>query len=305
MRLQERAVRLAARALPAVRREVRREEWLADLHGSRELGINSWTVALGALRDAATLHNLRNHVRSASPRTWAALAFAMLGLVAVGVPGAALTSYMADRFQGVVTTETRADGDEILVHWREYPAIAGADTRLLLAGPTLEEGLEAGEAVIQDLRKEIAERVPVDWSRETDEAVLSPVENGYGGMSMLVAVNAPTWLGASGGVSADIVKDLVSAIDEVTGSHGFTGFRLDELMSADPDTTFVVGIATDAFGQWVAFTIGTPPGQASESGAEVSLAYGANGLLPGSQRAEFLAQVDPYLEFNQPEPRPS
>ena len=50
----ERVVRLAALTVSRSRREVRLEEWLADLAGCEELGIRPRQVALGALMSAMT-----------------------------------------------------------------------------------------------------------------------------------------------------------------------------------------------------------------------------------------------------------
>lgn len=94
MRTAERMLRLAASALPAARRDDRLEEWLADLEGSRELGLTRSSIVLGALRIGAVENRLtRAAVR---PRTWAIGGAAVLGLLVIGVPAAAIGATAAE-----------------------------------------------------------------------------------------------------------------------------------------------------------------------------------------------------------------
>lgn len=304
MKLQERIIRLAARALPGARREVRLEEWLADLEGCAELGMPTWVVPLGAVRDVATTRNLRNHLLQTRRRTWVALGLSALAVGLVVVPGVAVAAYALDQFRGVVTTETNADGADVTVRWRDYPAIAGVDPDAILASPSLEDGIALGVRVIDDIRTELEGAVTVDWTQEAGEGTVQAAPNQFGGTSMLYIVNTPAWSSPLGSLTALESEQLIAAISEAGERHGFTQLRLDPGESRQ-GPVFTSGTLSDANGQWLAFMVGLPPGQEAAATASITIAYGANGLLPESDRPEFEQRLAAFLDFEQPEPQAS
>lgn len=306
MRLGERVIRLAARALPRARREVRLEEWLADLEGCAELGLSTWIVPLGAVRDVATVHNLRNHVVQARRRTWVVLGLTTLATAFVGVPAVAVAAYAFDQIRGVVTTETSSDGADVTVRWRDYPAIAGVDTGALLASPSLEDGLLLGARLVSDIRTQLDEAIPqLDWEQEAAEGTVQPAPNQFGGTSMLYIVNSPAWVSPMNDLSSVPSESVIAAIREVGERYSFTEFRLDPA-ELGQGARFASGRLSDASGQWLAFAVGVLPGQgaAAEVGS-ITISYGANGLLPESDRAEFERRLSGFLLFEQPEPQTS
>lgn len=299
MKLEERIVRLAVRALPARRREARLEEWLADLAGCRELGLGSWGVALGAVRCAAMSRNVREHLFEVRPRTWVAAGAAVLGVGAVALPSIAVAAYAAEQLRGVVTSEVQADGTEVTVHWRDYPAIAGVHPSCAAARPTLEEGLAAGVAVTTAIREELATALYLEWAEEApDSGVIQPAQNGFGGISMLYVVNAPAWKTAVDPLTAEQIEEVADSIADAASLHGFTQITMEPL---DPSLSghFRAGTLSDRNGQWLSFSVGTVPGNPSPT---ITLMYGANALLPTADQAEFDQRIAPFLGYDPPPP---
>jgi hypothetical protein len=270
-------LRLIAASLPAARRADRLEEWLADLEGSRELGLSRRTVVLGALRLGLT----ENRVARLRPRTWLVGGAAALGIIVLGVPTVAIGGTIVDSARGVVTVERSADGTEQAVSWRDYPGVGGADPAEALTGPTAEQGVRLGEAITAEIRAAL----DLDWTEEDGGQVYFPAENRYGGLSMLVTVNTPAWLSATAPQDAERAMDVVRGILD---RHGFTA---PVLVHDDAKTTS--GLAAGPAGQWVSFTW---------SSASVVVSYGANALLPAADRAEFERRLAPFLPYAQPAP---
>ena len=273
----ERMLRLIAASLPAARRDDRLEEWLADLQGTRELGLSPSTVVLGALRLGLT----ENRVARLRPRTWLVGGAATLGIIVLGVPTVAIGGTIVDSARGVVTVETAADGTERTVSWRDYPGVGGVDPAEVLSGPTAAEGVRLGETITAEIRAAL----DLGWSREDGGQAYFPTENRYGGLSMLVTVNTPAWLSATAPRNTESAMGLVQGILD---SHGFSAPVL-----AQDDTTTTSGLAEGPAGQWLFFTW---------SADSVAVSYGANALLPAADRAEFERRLAPFLPYAQPAP---
>lgn len=303
MRLDERIVRLAVRALPAGRREARLEEWLADLDGCQELGLGSWSVVLGAVRSAAMSRNIRAHIVEVRPRTWITAGIAALGIGVLAIPGVAIAAYAADQLRGIVTVEPQPDGTQLTLHWRDYPAIAGVHPSTLRTAPTLEEGLALGERVTEDIRGELAAVLPLEWVQDDPETgVIQPTQNGFGGVSMLHVVNTPAWHSTVAALTAEQIDHVTTAMTDVANLHGFTQLTIEPLDENLP-TEFRAGTLSDSSGQWLSFSVGTPPGQESDTASPtIILMYGANGLLPAADQTQFEQKLEPFLGYAQPAP---
>ena len=327
MRFDERVVRIAAATLPRTMRAVRREEWLADLEHADELGIPRSDVALGAVAAVLTARP-----RSAvSGRRRLAVAGIVVAAAVVGTPVVAVAAYAIDNARGIVTTEQDADGSEQTVYWRDYPGMTGLDPDELLAGPTLEQGIADGESMVAEIQDALTAEFGLDWAAApTDELTVMPARNGFGGESMLHLVNTPTAQTSSVPRTWAQKERAIAIIGEITARYGFDAPVLDHerwpqseedsIISyggATPETQVLVsGIVEGPAGQWMFFQFqdlsndrtGEFTKRAEESekfGWEpnsISVMYGANGLLPAADRAEFLTRLAPFLGYAQPEP---
>lgn len=301
MKLDERIVRLAVLALPTGRREARLEEWLADLDGCQELGLGSWNVVLGAVRSAAMPSNVRAHIVEIRPRTWITAGIAAAGIAVLAVPGIAIAAYAADQLRGVVTVEAQPDGTDLTLRWRDYPAIAGVDPSTVRTAPTLEEGLALAETVTEDVRRELAAALPLEWVQDDPESgVIQLAQNGFGGTSMLHVVNRPAWHTPVAALTSEQIDQVATVMAEVAGRHGFTQLTI-EPPDRNLPVDFRAGTLSDSNGQWLSFTVGTPPGQESDS-PTITLMYGANGLLAAADHVQFEHRVQPFLGYPQPAP---
>ncbi|WP_395639667.1 hypothetical protein [Pseudolysinimonas sp.] len=330
MRFDERVVRLAAATLPRRVRDIRREEWLADLEHADELGIPRRDVAFGAVTSALTA---RPH-SAMSARRRLAIGAAVVGGALVATPVVAVAAYAFDNARGIVTVEQDADGTEQTVFWREYPGIAGLDADELLDGPTLEEGIATGEAMVAEMRDALTAEFGLEWAPPPiDELTVIRTENHFGGFSMLYVVNAPTSQTTTVPRAWADKERAIAIIGEVAARYGFgeptldpygseesTEDRIRDLGGATPAEQVVVsGMVPGPAGQWLWFsfqdlandTTGRFTEQADQSAEHgweresISLGYGANGLLPEEDRAEFIERLAPFAGYAQPEPQVS
>ncbi len=324
-RFDEHVVRAAAATLPRRLRDIRREEWLADLEHAHNLGIPRSAVAFGAV--AAVL--------TARPRTEVsakrALAIAVVVATAVvGVPVVAVAASAIDNARGIVTTERDADGAEQTVYWRDYPGIAGLDPEEVLAGPTFEQGLIDGEAMTAEIQDALTAEFGVDWAAPpSDETTAMRAENQFGGLSLLRVINAPGAQTTSVPRTWAEKERAIAIIGEVTARYGFGAPSLDQdrwpqtaedrirdYGGATPETQVLVsGVVEGPTGQWLFFSFqdlaqdrtGRFTEQAEQSVAygwqpeSISFAYGANGLLPAADRAEFAQRMQAFGGYPQPE----
>ncbi|MEO5993318.1 MAG: hypothetical protein ABIP92_07220 [Arthrobacter sp.] len=267
-----------------------------------------------------------------SGRLWILAALlAVAGIVAV--PAAAILQHMFESAIGRTTVDAGADGAERTVYWREYPGVAGVDSRQILAGPTPQEGFDAGQAMVAEIRAALSEEFQLEWSPAGDEAGGSPfqrpTENNYGGQSLLTNVNGPESQSTTVPQAWEEKQRAIGIIGEVSGRYGYGTPTIDALegWSAEDRTrdlggltpeeqVIVSGVALGRAGQWLSFrfqdlskdTSGTfkerlqqPEGSPWQLNT-LALGYGANGLLAAEDRAEFESRLEPFRGLTPPEP---
>jgi hypothetical protein len=334
MSAAERLVRVAVTLLPRARRDARREEWLADLAGAEEVGIPRAQVVWGAFRAAAS-EGARARRASLTPRRVLIAIAIGTGALVVGAPVAAFAVLLAADARGIVTVEKTADGERE-VFWRDYPGIPELDPAEVLAGPTLEEGEAAGRAMLTEIEDELTAELGLQWApapTPNGEDVAFPAQNYYGGTSMLRILNVQSRQATSVPATWEEKERALDIIEAVASRHGFTDFRLDhdaEWMTEEdaihshgaltPEESVIVsGGLTGPTGQWLWFTIQDMSLDHDGRFAEefegpqeygwlpnsISFTYGANGLLPAADRAEFERRLAPYVGLERPEPLPS
>jgi hypothetical protein len=327
----ETLVRIAAALLPRSRREVRREEWLADLAGAEEVGIPRMQVALGALRSALS-EGLSARRGTFTRRRIFAISAIVVGAVVVGAPAAAIAVMLVSDVRGVVTVEATEDGQRE-VFWRDYPGIPELEPEDILAGPTLEEGEAAGRALLEEIEMALTAEFGLEWAPPSignGDQVAFPAENFYGGASMLRTLNVQGRQSTSVPATWTEKDRALEIIASVAARRGFTEFTLDHdsehMTAADlkesfggvtPEESVIVsGMLEGPKGQWLMFTMQdlsldadgrfTEQAEASaEYGSlpnSISVMYGANGLLPGADRAEFERRLAPYVGLDRPTP---
>lgn len=334
MRPDERVVRAAALLLPASRRSLRREEWLADLAGAESLGLSRRAVVGGALR-AAVAEGVSARHAAMTPRRALSAAAIGLAVVMVGAPAAAYAAFLVVEARGVVTVETDADGSSREVLWRDYPGVPELEPDEILAGPTLEEGELAGRAMLAEIESELTAQLGLAWAPavvDTDTEI-PPAQNYYGGSSMLRILNIPSRQSTTVPTTWEHKQRVIAIIAEVGARYGFDDLGLDHdrpgttpadaersFGGATPESSVIVsGGLTGPTGQWVWFSLqdlsldddGRFAEQFEGSATygwlpnSISLMYGANGLLPEGDRAEFQRRLEPFLGLARPEPLPS
>lgn len=327
----ETLIRIAAAFVPRSRRDRRREEWLADLAGAEELGIPRMQVALGALQ-AAMSEGVRARRGALSRRRVFAVAAIGLGAVVIGTPAAAFAVMLVSDARGVVTVEATDDGQRE-VFWRDYPGIPELEPEEILSGPTLEEGESEGRALLAEIEAALTVESGLDWaapSHGNGVQVAFPAQNFYGGPSMLSTLNVQGR--QSTGVPATWAEKerMLQIIERVAARRGFTEVMLDhdsEYMTAadlvesfgavTPEESVIVsGTIEGPHGQWLMFTVQDlsldqdgrfteQAGASAENGSlsnSVAFMYGANGLLPDADRAEFERRLAPFVGLTRPEP---
>lgn len=327
-------IRLAAAFLPRSHREVRREEWLADLAGADELGIPRAQVAVGALR-AALSEGVRVRAAAVTRRRALVVAGIVVGAVVVAAPVAAIAAMLASDARGVVTVEVTEDGDRE-VFWRDYPGVPELDPDDVLAGPTLEEGEAAGRVLMDEIESALTTEFRLEWAAPptgNGDQVAFPAQNYYGGESMLRTLNVPGRQSTTVPTTWPEKERVLEIIVEVAGRHGYTDLTLDHetgdmsdedlvesFGSADPEKMVTLsGMLQGSNGQWLSFGLQdlsldvdgrfVEQSKGSEEygvlSNSISLMYGANALLPNADRAEFEQRLAPYVGLERPEPLPS
>jgi hypothetical protein len=330
MNASETVVRIAAGLLPRARRAQRREEWLADLAGAEELGIPRSQVALGALR-AALAEGSRARRAAFTPRRALAVVAIGAGVIAVGAPVAAFAVMLASDARGVVTVEAGEDGDRE-VFWRDYPGIPELDPDDVLAGPSLEEGEAAGRALMAEIEAALTAEFGLAWApapNTNGEQDDFPAQNYYGGESMLRVLNVEGRPSTSVPATWTEKERMLAVIADVASRRGYTDMSFDheagymteaEVIetygaSTPEEMVLVAGTLQGPTGQWLMFSMrdlsldgdGRFAEQFEDGGpnSSISFVYGANGLLPSADRAEFERRLEPYVGLERPEPLPS
>lgn len=326
----ETLVRIAAATLPRALRAQRREEWLADLAGAEELGIPRSQVALGALRAALT-EGSRARRAAVTPRRALAVVAIGAGVVAIGAPVAAFAVMLASDARGVVTVEAGEDGDRE-VFWRDYPGIPELDSEDVLDGPTLEEGEANGRALMAEIEAALTAEFGLAWAPapETNGGQDDfPAQNYYGGESMLRVLNVSGRPSTSVPATWTEKERMLAVIADVAAGYGYTDMSFDhdagymteeEVVEAYGGATpeemvLLMGTLQGQTGQWLMLSMhdlsldheGRFAEQFENGGPDgsISLLYGANGLLPSADRAEFERRLEPYIGLERPEPLPS
>lgn len=275
---------------------------------------------------------------SAAPRRrrWWLIGLATVAVFVVSVLVLEVSQFGITQSIGRVTEVTDPDGFKRTVHWREYPGIAGIDSRDVLDGPTLEEGYAGGTAMVADIEGALTAEFGMGWTNDrAGEAGFDPfhrrVQNWFGGESMLTLINAPSSVSTTGPTSWTDKQRATEIIAEVTARHGYSAPVLggggpqnatDEDLVRDfggttPETQVIVsGNVAGPTGQWLSFAFmdltkdvdgrfAERLGSAVDSTTGpswITLSYGANGLLPEADREEFERRLEPFAELTQPPP---
>jgi len=106
------------------------------------------------------------------PRTWILGGLITVGALAIGTPVVVGGGYIIEQFRGVVTEEVVADGSTQAVHWKEYPGVVDIDTAETLSGPSFEDGLRDGDAMITEIQAGLTAQLGVQWGKRPDAPVL-------------------------------------------------------------------------------------------------------------------------------------
>ena len=236
----------------------------------------------------------------------------------------------------VVTTATGADGQEVELHWAEHPGQAGSTVDEVLDGPSLEEGLAEGEAMVAEMQEAVTGTAGLTWTAppavQDGGDVVFPTENGWGGPSLLRVVNLPTQQTTSVPEAWADKQEVIAVLGEVAARHGWSEPVLDEDRwpqereariealggATHPEQVLVTGMIEGPTGQWLSFgftdlskddaegTFAERGRGATEAGWEpcsLTLSYGANGLLPEADRAEFERRAAPFAGHAEPPAR--
>lgn len=265
-------------------------------------------------------------------RWWIFAAILIVVGIAV-VPVASVVHHIYDNAVGRTTVATDADGTERTVYWREYPGVAGIDSQQVLEGPTPQQGFDAGQAMIAEIKAALSEEFQLEWAPVGATGGRNPfhrpIENHYGGESLLTNVNGPESQSTTVPQTWEAKQRALSIIGEVTRRYGFEAPAIDglenwsaedrirDLGGLTPDKQVIVsGVALGRAGQWLSFrfqdlskdTNGTfkerlrPPEGSSWQMNTLALSYGANGLLAAEDRNEFESRIEPFRGLIPPEP---
>lgn len=265
-------------------------------------------------------------------RRWWVLGAVLAAVALAAVPAAGIAHFMITNAVGRTTVATNADGTQRTVYWREYPGVAGVDPHQILEGPTPEEGYETGQDMVGEIKAALTEEFQLEWAPMGDQANDSPfhkpIENQYGGQSLLTNVNGPESQSTTVPQTWADKQRAISIIGEVSRRYGygtpaiddFEGWsaedRVRELGGATPETQVIIsGVALGKAGQWLAFrfqdlskdTDGAfaerfrPPEGSRWQMNTLALSYGANGLLAAEHRKEFEFRLEPFRGLIPPE----
>jgi hypothetical protein len=219
------------------------------------------------------------------------------------------------------------------VYWRGYPGVAGIDSQQVLEGPTPQQAYDAGQTMIAEIKAALSEEFQLEWAPVVDAGGRSPfhrpIENHYGGESLLTNVNGPESQSTTVPQTWEAKQRAISVIGDVTRRYSFEAPAIDglenwsaedrirDLGGLTPDKQVIVsGVALGRAGQWLSFrfqdlskdTNGTfkerlrPPEGSQWQMNTLALSYGANGLLAAEDRNEFESRIEPFRGLIPPEP---
>ena len=258
-------------------------------------------------------------------RRWWIFAAILIVAGIAAVPVASIVHHMVDRAVGRTTVAKDADGTERTVYWREYPGVAGIDSQQVMEGPTPQRGYDAGQPMIAEIQAALSEEFQLEWAPVSDTGGGSPfhrpIENHYGGESLLTTVNGPESQSTTVPRTWEEKQRALSIIGEVTRRHGYEAPTIDGLESwsaedrirdlggLTPDKQVIVsGVALGRAGQWLSFRFQDlskdtdrtfqerlrPPEGSQCKMDTLALSYGANGLLAAEDRHEFESRLEPF-----------
>jgi hypothetical protein len=119
------------------------------------------------------------------------------------------------------SSPTVSDG----VDWAEYPGWYFGDESRTLSAPRLEQAETDNIALLEELRAAVQQEVDVSWV-EHGTATESPLENAWGGPSMLSDWESPRWYTTQEISDVELKERLVDRVSEVLADHGFDDARL-------------------------------------------------------------------------------
>ncbi|MFL4474794.1 hypothetical protein ACIPVK_12415 [Paeniglutamicibacter sp. MACA_103] len=261
------------------------------------------------------------------------LAAGVLLGIALLVPLAVVVSSTIGHSLARSTVVVLADGTRQKIHWRDYPSTAGIDPQDVLQGPTPEEGLARGQAMVAEIKAALDREFSLEWRTAPESPGRNPflpsVNNEFGGTSLLTAISGPR--AESTTVPEDwndkmLVIRIIADVSKKYGYAGPEGVGFDPVAEGEPEAgpgpttpeeqVMINGEVRGPAGQWLAFTLrdfskdqdGYHAARAIEaSGPDaarscIELRYGADGLLPENHREEYIRRLEPFLGLVPPPP---
>lgn len=225
-----------------------------------------------------------------------------------------------------VTDVTDSDGTHRTLNWIDYPGDAAIDPDQVLAGPSAELASENGKAMISAITSRISSEFNYRWSTSgTVSATRESSQNGYGGKSILKALNSPTSNSFGTPKLWAEKQRVIAIIAQVTERYHFSAPVLEknprlespkdirlERGGLTPQTqVYVFGSVSGPAGQWLSFGFsdlskdgtGRLAAEAQAAGWQtntISLQFGANALLPNRDRAKFISALKPFAGVERP-----
>ncbi len=148
--------------------------------------------------------------------------FIVAGIAAVPVAG--VVHHMVGNAVGRTTVSTSADGNERTIYWRDYPGVAGVDPLEVLAGPTPEEGNETARTMVAEIKAALSAEFRQEWApvdAQSRSPFHGPIENQYGGKSLLTNVNGPESQSTSVPQTWAEKQRAIAIIGDVTHRYGY------------------------------------------------------------------------------------
>lgn len=240
-----------------------------------------------------------------------AAAAALAAVVAVTAGGCA---------ESPKTSYTDAAGATVTVDWADYPAAAWIDSALVLGGPMVEQTTAAEEGLIREVREALdaefgAEHGPFRWREVRAGSENAPADydewhpmsgNGYGGDSMLLTYNSPTWEAAATIPQRDWER-VIEVVAGLAARHGLAQRMQEEQSEWSGWMRTETLLRGDA--EWLSVSVlDTSLDDRARRDAEehdwilsgIQLFYGIT-TIREAERAEFERRAAPFLGLQRPE----